>query len=859
MRKIITIIFILLFVGMAAFFVIDRANADQDLTTIRVKLSIGDPITYDFKAVGSYYVAEEPTIAIDGSQYYRVALSGSSNIALYKKETDGNYTLLTTKTSITFVGRDSEKYDLNLMYMYNDRYTSTLAYTGDMAFYKDTGAYHLHAVNSLNIEYYLYGVIGYEMSNTWPLEALKAQAVAARSYAVKHIGAYATYDVVDTTGSQVYKGWNDSLDRVFSAVNLTKGQVVAYVDETNQANASYTLQQGDIVTTYFSASNGGQVDIPQHVWNESGTPAAWQRITTDPYDIANPSSREERVFFPVYTDNEADFATGALYQLKDLALPVLQAAGYSVTSRSDFQLKGVTDMYTLKGQYKTNAAGTVTEDHRKLFPNQTVICLDCWVAFTTITVRAPKTVDGVTTTEDVSMQVRLDLNECEDTSSQYNIFSQTSLRMTVSEAKMTGTTLDGYYLVHRRYGHGLGMSQRGAQTMAKEGWTYDEILLFYYPNTELWNLAGTSANPTASASSAPVAEDDYNATIKCNTFLNVRTGPGTIYSIIGQLSNNTRITVVTAYADPSWHKIVYNGVYGYVHVDYVVLDSPSSGTATPTPGLPEPTMRPISTENPEPTATVQPTATSTATTSPTPTPTTTTTPADDALLYDAVGYVTCSSLNVRSGPGTSYTSVGKLALNTVVYIKKSYTTSSWHLIYYGNTVRYVYAAYIKITDTTDGYCYYKNGTYSKSSSGGSSGTGTTTTQYATVTATSLNIRNGPGTNYTRIGSIPKGGVIEVTEYGATWSKIKYGGISGYVATQYFTLTTSGTSTTTASTAIVLASSLNIRSGPGTSYTKIGSVAYGASVTIISFDSSWTRIKYNGITGYVATEYLQVKN
>ena len=240
MRKVITIIFILLFVGMAAFFIIDRVNADEDLTTIRVKLSIGDPITYDFKAVGSYYIEEEPSIVMEGSQYFRVALSGSNNVALYKKEANGNYTLLTTKTSITFVERDSDNYNLNLLYMYNDRYSATLAYTGNMMFYKDSGAYHLHAINHIYIEYYLYGVIGYEMSNAWPIEALKAQAVAARSYAVKHIGAYTYYDVVDTTGSQVYKGWNDSLDRCFTAVNLTKGEVVAYVENPDE---NYTLQK----------------------------------------------------------------------------------------------------------------------------------------------------------------------------------------------------------------------------------------------------------------------------------------------------------------------------------------------------------------------------------------------------------------------------------------------------------------------------------------------------------------------------------------------------------------------------------------------------------------------------------------
>ena len=533
-----------------------------------------------------------------------------------------------------------------------------------------------------------------------------------------------------------------------------------------------------------------------------------------------------------------------------------------MTSRDDFKLMGVTDMYTLKGQYKTNSSGTVIEDHRKIFSNQTVVCVDCWVAFTTITVRVPVTVNNATSNVDVSIQVRLDINECEDTDSAYNIFSQTSLRITVAEPEMNGNTVTGYYLVHRRYGHGLGMSQRGAQTMAKEGWTYDEILLFYYPNTELWNLEGTNSNPTTSATVEPVAQEDYNATIVCNTFLNVRTGPGTIYSIIGQLANGDRITVITAYADTSWHKILYNGVYAYVHVDYVKLDTPTSATTAPSTGLPEPSLRPIYTDDPEPTATVPPATT--VTTNPTPTTVTDPVvdqPSENALPYDAVGYVTCSSLNVRNGPSTSYNVVGRLYLGETVYIKTSYVTSGWHLIYYGNTVRYVYAAYVKITDATDGYCYYEDGVYKKTTSSGTSDSGTSNTDstvYATVTATSLNIRSGPNTSYSVIGSIPRGGVIVVKEYGATWSKIQYGGISGYVSTQYFTITSGTTTPTTkTNTATVTASTLNIRSGPGISYTRIGTIPSGGIVTIISYDSSWSKIEYNGTTGYVSTQYLKM--
>jgi len=867
MKKVITIVFILLFLAAAVFFIMDRVEANEDLTTMRVKLSIGDPITYDFKAVGSYYIEEDPSIEMEGSERFRVSLSGN-NVSLYKLDENSNYVLLRTSRTITFKERDSENHNINLMYMYNDRYSSTLAYTGDMMFYKDTGAYHIHAINHIYIEYYLMGVIGYEMSNAWPMEALKTQAVAARSYAVTHMGSSTYFDVVDTSGSQVYKGYNHNLNRVISAVLATKGEVIALVSEENKSDPNYQLKKTDIVCTFFSASNGGQMDIPQHVWNEGGSPLPWQRITNDPYDLANPSSREERVFFPYATTNEYDFPSKGLRQIKDLAIPILQEQGYAVTNRDSFKVLGVTDMYTLKGQVTTTSGGTIVEDHRKIFSNQDTICIDCWVAFTTVTVLADKIVDGGTVQEETSIQVRFDLNEADDLSSPYNIFQQTSLRITVAEPKMNGEEIEGFYLVQRRYGHGLGMSQRGAQTMAREGFTYDEILDFYYPNTEIWNLEGPNTpEPTSTATPGPVATPTFNATVNCNTTLNVRTGPGTSYSIIGKLVDGQRIIVLTPYATASWHKISFNEAHGYAHKDYIILDStlPPSTAPTPTPvptATPEPTTTPESTPTPVPTATPVPTNTPEPTTTPEPTPepepTPTPTPGEDALQFEAKGTVTCSALNVRQGPSTSYSKVGSVYRNNVVYIVEKYATSKWHKIYYKGTTRYVYSAYIKITSNESGNVYYNGSGYTETPSTEPPTEEPPTqpqTVYGTVTASSLNIRTGPSTNYSRVGSIPRGGVIEIREYGNTWSKIRFGGTSGYVSSKYFVLKTEVAPS--AQTATVKASSLRIRKGPGTSYTHIGSIPNGKTVEIISYDSSWSKIRYGGITGYCSTRYLVI--
>lgn len=90
----------------------------------------------------------------------------------------------------------------------------------------------LEVVNRLELETYLLGIIGSEMSASWPAEALKAQAVAARTFALQRVmmarSADKTHDLAATVISQVYKGAENIQDSVKEAVRATRGEVVAY-------------------------------------------------------------------------------------------------------------------------------------------------------------------------------------------------------------------------------------------------------------------------------------------------------------------------------------------------------------------------------------------------------------------------------------------------------------------------------------------------------------------------------------------------------------------------------------------------------------------------------------------------------
>jgi stage II sporulation protein D len=111
------------------------------------------------------------------------------------------------------------------------------------------------AVNHVDLEEYLYSVVASEMPPSWPAEALKAQSVAARTYALykRDRAANPLYDLGDTTKFQVYKGVTAETDSTRSAVASTAGQVVTY--------------NGSLIEAVFHSSSGGHTENVEDVWS----------------------------------------------------------------------------------------------------------------------------------------------------------------------------------------------------------------------------------------------------------------------------------------------------------------------------------------------------------------------------------------------------------------------------------------------------------------------------------------------------------------------------------------------------------------------------------------------------------------
>jgi len=130
----------------------------------------------------------------------------------------------------------------------------------------------LEVVNVVGLESYLLGVVPSEMPNKWPAEALAAQAVVARTYALAHLAKGGDYDLYPDTRSQVYRGIGAEAPSSNAAVSETANRIVLY--------------DGEPADTFFSSSSGGKTANVQDVW--SSPPVPYLVSVPDPYDTLSP-------------------------------------------------------------------------------------------------------------------------------------------------------------------------------------------------------------------------------------------------------------------------------------------------------------------------------------------------------------------------------------------------------------------------------------------------------------------------------------------------------------------------------------------------------------------------------------------
>ena len=904
------------------------------------------------ESMNEYGTIQSVSITLDGSYSIPTApeVSLSTRGTYYIENVDGTLMISGTGidgqvavgTKFTVKQHKNDDGSIGTISLYNNRYGNR-SYRGDMLFEIYNGS--LRLINYVYIEDYLYGVLAGELSNTFPLETLKAQAIIARSYVYNRmLTNEPNYEIGDTSSDQVYKGYNSANTNIIRAVDETAGILLQY-------GSKY-------VNAYFGASNGGQVELPGNAWSSSSSEGCYV-MKDDPYDVRNPSSRSVTYTFTTDPDS-LDTSFYVLIQDK-----VYQELGYYPN------IAGIQDVWLSDPVETDERSRGISRNYQTM--NMTVTVRESgWSSSDDSNVYdpfAPSDSDsGSVETVDISIDLHNELK--------WILFSADS------DLRLFSLEEDGnyYYLTLARYGHGVGMSQRGAQQMANEGHDYEDIIYFYFNDVSLPKIDFVREELTTNVpiSDSPIA----TATVTASS-LTVRADASTSASKLGSLS---RGTVVNVYAElDGWLCIVYNGSIGYISTDYVTLSdySESGGSTTPGTGGDDALYRAqVTLSTASSTLKLRESGSSSAdvlTYMPHGTIvevlsdsgswyqvrtlggtvgycsaqyltrldeeiTTTTTPTETSGQSDpdavvATGEVTGSSVNVRSGPSTSASVLGSLKKGDGVEII-SQNGDFYRIVYDGGTA-YISASYVRVTGTVATSTPRPTATPDSGSSGdleegealiADSGTalmgdpsgsviyeylsrndvvtildsegsyylvrtedgetgyvaksavkaaetetpsptetpesGGSATRQGTIklssSSSNLNLRQGPSTSTDVLATLRHGQSVTVTGESGDWYAIEVSGYAGYVMKTYVTFSEDEESSSGSSevfpAVIRLSSSsstVNVRSGAGTNYSKIGSLTNGASVNVVASNGDWYRIEYGNGYGYVMKTYVQL--
>ena len=424
----------------------------------------------------------------------------------------------------------------------------------------------LQPVLLIDVEEYLYGVLPYEMNDAFPMEALKAQAVAARTYALKRRADRADkeYHVVDTTADQVYMGYDPSCVNAIAAVNGTRGLVGLY--------------GSDYATCYYTASNGGQTAMAHDVLGIT-TDDGYLAVTDDPYDLENPKSPVTSL---VLREDGCDLPELIEREMKTAATEYLSAMNYSDELENIFidQILSVAPHTTLSGE-PNRMYQYLTLTYRISACPMTPVYSEPTNLDRIHALFGRNTYEPVLLGEEVGDPVVLE----EEFSCEISVYDQlkTGLNLKISSIDCELTTVrtqtgeeSGEFVVElRRFGHGVGMSQRGAQWMAGEyGMSCEEILSFYYPGLTFTEQAfETKMLPAMDSLPEGVSLDSEGTAVRQQGLPALKPGEryakvtlATAWSTLNlRETTSTSARILTALPD-GWRVIVMGEADGWAHV-----------------------------------------------------------------------------------------------------------------------------------------------------------------------------------------------------------------------------------------------------------------------------------------------------
>ena len=349
-------------------------------------------------------------------------------------------------------------------------------------------------LNVLNIEQYLYGVLPAEVGANWHMEALRTQAICARTYALKQSMNRADkgYDVVDTDSDQVYKGAGVETAKTNQAVNSTAGLVLTYGNE--------------LATTYFHSDSGGHTANVADVWGQNDKPylCGVPEIVNykSPVAVWNARFSAEKIQAAVTKATGTNIGKITEIQVSDvdeggraIRMTFIGSKGSKTIRAAQFRL--ALDPRTLKSTMLTPSGGSFNVKNT-MTPSGLVTTQknqsSSNLNFDQEQSIAKMTAEGVfTTTELIDMLAnpgkQKDYYQIGLGRTSRNNQANKPANNPPQRMNKYGYSIEKqgneFIFYGRGWGHGVGLCQWGSMAMAEQGYKAEQILAHYYPGTSV--------------------------------------------------------------------------------------------------------------------------------------------------------------------------------------------------------------------------------------------------------------------------------------------------------------------------------------------------------------------------------------
>lgn len=321
----------------------------------------------------------------------------------------------------------------------------------------------LSLINHIEIEHYLYGVVPKEMPASWPIEALKAQAIVARSFALANINKHAKegFNLCDTTECQVYKAYDNEHPNTNQAVDETKGEYVYY--------------NGKVASTPYHSTSGGYTEDSSVAWGGS---IPYLIPVYDAYSEGTASNNWSVKMTPLEIENKLSTIGVYIGKIQDIVILNTSSANRVV----ELKIVGANGDHIMNGNKMRTLLGNTTMK-------------STWFEIDKIgedSIRKVYVVDGnLSTPVEVNINNSYILDGKSNTNSNRNNLSRAIGSDKITNIEKALSIIPTTFIFNGKgYGHGVGMSQYGAMEMAKLGYKYDDIIKHYYTGVDIIKANG---------------------------------------------------------------------------------------------------------------------------------------------------------------------------------------------------------------------------------------------------------------------------------------------------------------------------------------------------------------------------------